>query len=168
MLPINIIRENPDLVKVGIAAKSEEDNVNQIIALDKEQRLLLNELNEKRARRNRVSEEIGKAKSQEKKAAEAIKEMQGLSGKIKNLESNLAALKNQLEPLMYKIPNLPHDSVPSGSNPEDNVVIREWGEKPKFDFKKYGYRHLLWQEMDQTVIQKLKDLFESEKVYIAD
>ncbi|MFX0042413.1 MAG: DUF1015 domain-containing protein [Candidatus Hodarchaeota archaeon] len=40
--------------------------------------------------------------------------------------------------------------------------------KPKFDFKKYGYRHLLWQETDKTVLQKLKDLFESEKVYIAD
>ncbi len=40
--------------------------------------------------------------------------------------------------------------------------------KPKFDFKKYGYRHLLWQETDQIVIQKLKDLFKNEKVYIAD
>ncbi|MFW9901614.1 MAG: DUF1015 domain-containing protein [Candidatus Thorarchaeota archaeon] len=40
--------------------------------------------------------------------------------------------------------------------------------KPKFDFKKYGYRHLLWQENDPKIIQKLKDLFKNEKIYIAD
>jgi len=55
------------------------------------------------------------------------------------------------------------------TNNEINDLIEQIKQKkPKFDFKKYGYRHLLWQETDQTVIQKLKDLFKNEKVYIAD
>jgi len=55
------------------------------------------------------------------------------------------------------------------TNNEINDLIEQIKQKkPKFNFKKYGYRHLLWQETDQTAIQKLKDLFKNEKVYIAD
>jgi seryl-tRNA synthetase len=61
--------------------------------------------------------------------------MQSLSKNIKEIESNLTKINNQLDPLLYKIPNLPHNSVPIGSNAEDNIVIREWGEKPNSSFK---------------------------------
>ena len=135
MLPINLIRENPDLIESGIAAKCEKVDINQILKLDKEQRFLLNELNEKRALRNKTSEKIGKAKTRGEDANDAIKEMQELSKNIKIIESNLTEINNQLEPLLYEIPNLPHNSVPTGSSSEDNTVIREWGEKPKSNFK---------------------------------
>ena len=135
MLPINLIRENPDLIESGIAAKCEKVDINQILKLDKEQRFLLNELNEKRALRNKTSEKIGKAKTRGEDANDAIKEMQELSKNIKLIESNLTEINNQLEPLLYDIPNLPHNSVPTGSNSEDNTVIREWGEKPKSNFE---------------------------------
>ena len=135
MLPINLIREDPDLVENGIAAKQEKIAIDQILKLDKEQRTLLNDLNEKRALRNKTSEKIGKAKMQGEDSSDAIKEMQGLSKNIKIIESNLIKVNIQLEPLLYEIPNLPHNSVPTGSSPEDNVVIREWGKKPKSNFK---------------------------------
>ena len=135
MLPINLIRENPDLIESGIAAKCEKVDINQILKLDKEQRFLLNELNEKRALRNKTSEKIGKAKTRGEDANDAIKEMQELTKNIKLIESNLTEINNQLEPLLYDIPNLPHNSVPTGSNSEDNTVIREWGEKPKSNFE---------------------------------
>lgn len=135
MLPINLIRENSELVKSGIAAKRENIDIIQVLELDKEQRLLLNKLNDKRAQRNTASEKIGKAKAKGENATIAIEKMQGLSKTIKEIESNLTEINNQLEPLLYKIPNLPHNSVPSGSKPEDNVVIREWGEKPDSNFK---------------------------------
>ncbi len=135
MLPINLIRENSELVKSGIAAKRENIDINQVLELDKEQRLLLNKLNDKRAQRNTASEKIGKAKAKGENATIAIEKMQGLSKNIKEIESNLTEITNQLEPLLYKIPNLPHNSVPIGSKPEDNVVIREWGEKPDSNFK---------------------------------
>lgn len=135
MLPINLIRENPDLVKNGIAAKREKVDIDQILKFDKEQRILLNELNEKRALRNKTSEIIGKAKTQGENANDAIKEMQKLAKNIKKVESNLSDIMDQLEPLLYQVPNLPHNSVPRGSKAEDNIVIRKWGEKPKSNFK---------------------------------
>ena len=137
MLPLNLIRDNPEIVKKGIAAKRENVNINQILKLDKKRRLILNELNDKRAQRNTVSESIGRAKAKGENANDVIKEMQVLSKNIKKVELELTEKTNQLEPLLFKIPNLPHKSVPIGSKPEDNVVIREWGEKPdsNFEFK---------------------------------
>jgi len=135
MLPLNLIRDNPDIVKGGIAAKRENVDIDQILKFDIEQRLILNELNQKRAQRNNASEKIGIAKAQGKDAKNAIEEMQELSKNIKKVESNLTEIKDKLEPLLYNIPNLPHNSVPRGLNPEDNMVIREWGEKPDSSFK---------------------------------
>ncbi|MEE8342149.1 MAG: serine--tRNA ligase [Candidatus Neomarinimicrobiota bacterium] len=135
MLPINLVRENSDVIEQGIAAKREKADIGQILKLDKEQRSLLNELNEKRAKRNNASEKIGKAKAQGQVADDAIKEMQILSKNIKNVEKNLAEINERLEPLLYQIPNLPHKTVPAGSDPEDNVLVREWGEKPQSTFK---------------------------------
>ena len=135
MLPINLFRENPELVKDGITAKREKIDIDQILKLDKKQRVLLNELNEKRAQRNSASEKIGKAKASGENTVIAIEEMQGLSKTIKEIESSLAKINFQLDPLLFKIPNLPHKSVPIGSKPEENVVIRDWGEKPDSNFK---------------------------------
>ena len=100
MLPINLFRENPELVKNGIAAKHENVDIDLILSLDKELRILLNELNDKRAQRNATSEKIGKAKVRGEKADDTIKEMQKLSKDIKTIESNLTELNNQLDPLL--------------------------------------------------------------------
>jgi len=135
MLPINLFRENSESVKNGIAAKREKVDIDQILKLDKELRLLLNELNIKRAQRNAASEKIGKAKVRGEIADDTINEMQKLSKVIKTIESNLTEINNQLGPLLYKVPNLPHNTVPVGSKPEDNIVIREWGEKSDSNFK---------------------------------
>jgi len=135
MLPINLFRENSKMVQNGIEAKRENVDISQILKLDKEQRLLLNELNDKRAQRNSASEKIGKAKAKGEDANSAIEEMQGLSKLIKKIESDLSGISNQLEPLLYTVPNLPHKSVPIGSKPEDSIVIRKWGEKPNSNFK---------------------------------
>ena len=140
MIPLNLIRDKTDIVKIGIAAKRENVNINQILMLDKEQRSILNELNDKRAKRNVASESIGKAKVRGENASDVIKEMKVLSNNIKNIESKLTEITLQLESLLFKIPNLPHKSVPIGAEPEDNVVIREWGEKPQTNF---NYRNHL-------------------------
>ena len=59
-------------------------------------------------------------------------------------------------------------TVFKANNKINALIERIKKEKPKFDFQMYGYRHLLWQETDPTVIQKLEDLFRNEKIYIAD
>ncbi|MCK4479232.1 MAG: DUF1015 family protein, partial [Candidatus Lokiarchaeota archaeon] len=59
-------------------------------------------------------------------------------------------------------------TVFKANNKINALIERIKKEKPKFDFQKYGYRHLLWQETNPKVIQKLEDLFRKEKLYIAD
>ncbi len=81
MLPLNLIREKTDLVKQGVKSKREKIDIEQILNLDKEQRLLLNKLNEKRAQRNKTSEEIGKSRMRGENTDDAIKSMQILSSR---------------------------------------------------------------------------------------
>ena len=134
MLSISYIRENPEIVKQCIANKREKVELNKILKLDIIQRDLLKKLNDKRAHRNKVSEEIGKAKSSGIDKSQVIIEMKELSKNIKEGEAELSEIDTQLEQLLLYVPNLPHESVPIGAKYEDNEIIREWGEKPQFDF----------------------------------
>jgi len=134
MLPINQIRENPELVKIGSANKREKIDLDQILELDKKNRTILVELNEKRALKNTASEKIGHAKRKGEDASNSISEMQGLSKDIKYIESELTKISEEIEPLLYRIPNLPHESVPVGKDSEKNITIRKWGSKTKKDY----------------------------------
>lgn len=134
MIPLSIIRENPDLIKIGIANKREKVDIDQILELDVEQRALLNNLNDKRAQRNSESEKIGLAKKSGVDASVAIASMQKLSKIIKDIESDLTILIEKIEPLLLGIPNLPHGSVPIGLESSSNETIREYGEKINTDF----------------------------------
>lgn len=133
MLSMNLIREKPDFVKAGTENKQETVDIDQIINLDLEQRKILTDLNEKRALRNKVSEEIGLAKKSGKDADKTIAKMQKLSATIKKLESELTTLDARIESLLLRIPNLPHESVPIGTGSDHNAIIRKWGEKSKPD-----------------------------------
>ena len=134
MLPFNKIREYPDLIKIGITNKRENVDIDQLLKLDVEQRALLSNLNDKRAQRNTASEKIGLAKKSGVDASDAIASMQKLSKIIKDIESDLNILNEKIEPLLLRIPNLPHESVPVGLESSANEIIREYGEKLKNDF----------------------------------
>jgi len=135
MLPINLIRENPEIVKRGIQAKNEKADIAKILTLDRQQRQLINKLNAKRNLRNKASEQIGKMKQRGKDAQKLIDEMQVFSKTVKKLELELSEIKTEIEPLLLTIPNLAHESVPNGINPEANIVLRKWGQEPKDKFK---------------------------------
>ena len=134
MIHLSFIREQPDKVRKGTKNKGEVIDLDSLLNLDNEHRSLLNSLNELRAERNRVSEEIGKTKGTGKDALDSIQAMKKVSQQIKELEEKVGVLAEQLNSKLLRIPNLPHDSVPIGKNVEDNVVIREWGDELQFDF----------------------------------
>ena len=134
MIHLSFIREQPDKVRKGAKNKGEVIDLDSLLNLDNEHRSLLNSLNELRAERNRVSEEIGKTKGTGKDALDSIQAMKKVSQQIKELEEKVGVLAEQLNSKVLRIPNLPHDSVPIGKNVEDNVVIREWGDELQFDF----------------------------------
>ena len=126
MLDIKLIRENPELVKQGIKNKNEKDTVDEILALDKKRREILTKDEDLKAKRNKVSQEIGKLKKAGENADGIIAEMKTVSDEIKELDDSLKNVESKLNTLLSWVPNLPHSSVPVGANEESNVEVRSW------------------------------------------
>lgn len=140
MLDITFIRENEDLVKQGMLNKGESETsvVDEAIAKDEEWRKIVTETDQLRAKSNARSKEIGKLMGQGKKdeAQKIIKETGESKEKIKELEGRMSELRVELDQLLYRIPNVPDESVPVGSSEEHNVVFKEWGEADERGDKK--------------------------------
>jgi seryl-tRNA synthetase len=138
MLDIKLIREKPDFVRQRLAARGagEEAHIQEVLRLDEQRRRLLTEVESLKAQRKRVSKEIGVLMGQQKNAeAEARKQETGnLGERISQLDKEAEAAETARNELMLRIPNLPHESVPTGASAEHNPVVRVHGEKPAFSF----------------------------------
>ena len=131
MLDITYIRENTDAVKKGMTQKGEKDTslVDQALELDTTWREEVTRLDRSRSELNQISGQIGEfMKSGRKEEAQGlIQQTQTLKEEIKELDKRVPQLRNELDQVLYQIPNVPDPSVPVGSTPEDNVVHSEWG-----------------------------------------
>lgn len=134
MLDLKFIREHPDLVKDGIRRKGETDRIDDVLALDRQRRELVQKGEALKSRRNIVSEEIGKLKRAGNDSAPAIQEMETVKQQIKTIDDELRLVDESLNMLLLTIPNVPHPSVPEGKTPADNQEIATWGEIPHIDF----------------------------------
>ena len=138
MLDINIIRENPNTVKENLKRRNNPEYIellDELIKKDKEWRKLVSENQELRHKRNELSKKIGEIKSKGKNASKEMKEVANIPKKIKDNDEKIEKLQKRIQVLLFKIPNLIHESVPIGKDENDNVEIRRWGKEPKFDFK---------------------------------
>lgn len=126
MLDLKFIRENPELVKKGIEAKNEKSRVDEVLELDKQRREILVLSEQLKAKRNQVSQEVGKLKKAGKDTTSIVAEMKEVSDKIKEFDDKLASIEEELNNLLTYIPNIPHESVPIGKTSEDNVEVRRW------------------------------------------
>ncbi len=126
MLDLKFIRENPELVKKGIESKNERNRVDEVLHLDKQRREILVVSEELKARKNQVSQEVGKLKKSGQDASVIIAEMKSVSDKITEYNSKLNTIESELNDLLMYIPNLPHSSVPIGKSAEDNAEVRRW------------------------------------------
>ena len=126
MLDIKYIRENPNNVKKGIAAKNEKDRVDEVLQLDEERRNIIVRVEELKAKRNKVSSQIPNMKKAGKDTTKVLSEMKKVSDEIAKYDSKLRNVEEKLTEILMFIPNLPHESVPVGKTAEENVVIREW------------------------------------------
>ena len=134
MLSLNRIRENPDAIQQDVEAKGEQVDFNVLLDLDKQHREIQTQVNDLRAERNRVSEKIAAVKRSGGDDDDAIAAMREVGNKIKTLEDEADSFKAQIHSALEVIPNTPHESVPIGKDETDNKVVKEWGEKPVFDY----------------------------------
>ncbi|MBS1713441.1 MAG: serine--tRNA ligase [Armatimonadetes bacterium] len=132
MLDRQYIRQNPDLVKAGSLRKGVEAPVDEFLKTDAAWRAATTEWERVQADMNKVSKSIGALMAQgQKDQAEAAKsEAAALKGRVGELEEAARDLEAKLREIELRFPNLPHATVPDGSTVEENVVVREWGEKP--------------------------------------
>ena len=126
MLDIKYIRENPELVKAGIENKKEKNRIDELLDLDKQRRELITKSEELKAKKNQVSQEVGRLKKAGEDAGEIIAEMKRVADEIKELDENLKSVEEKLNDILMYIPNLPHSSVPVGKSAEDNIEVRQW------------------------------------------
>jgi seryl-tRNA synthetase len=134
MLQVHILRNNPAEVKKKLAVKQfkQLDLVDLIVSLDDDRKRLQNEFDNTQAKVNAASKEIGKLMAQgNKEAAEATKfDVAGWKTELEPLKDQMAKVETELQANLVLLPNLPNEQVPEGKTPEENVVVREGGQKP--------------------------------------
>lgn len=134
MLQVSVLRNNPEWVKERLAVKhfKQPELVDEIIKLDDERKSLQVSYDNTQASINAASKEIGKLMGQGKKEeAEAAKaEVANFKAQVSGFLEQLAVVEKQLQDTLVQLPNLPAQEVPIGRTPEENVVVREGGNKP--------------------------------------
>ena len=140
MLDIKFLRENPEIVKQNIRNKFQDTKlplVDEVIALDKENREIKQEVESLRAERNKISKEIGKLMGQGKKEeAEEVKKKVAASGdRIDELSAREKEVEEEIKKRMMVIPQIIDPSVPIGKDDSENVEIEKFGEPAVPDFE---------------------------------
>ncbi len=136
MLDIKWIRNHPEEVKEGMRRRNKDMDqvVDEIIKTDEKRRELSTKRDEKKAEQNRVSREIPQKKKAGEDVSDLLNEMKELSDKVKELVAEASLLEQKQRELLLQIPNIPHASVPSGTDDSENQEIRRWGEPTEFSF----------------------------------
>lgn len=133
MFSLKFVRENVDAVRKGCEDKFSKVDLDKLLELDVKRRDLIQESDDLKAKRNRVSDEIAVLKKSKQDASEQINEMKTVSQSIKEMDEKLRQIDADIHDILIWIPNIPHESVPVGGE-ENNLQGRTWGEKKIFDF----------------------------------
>ena len=138
MLDMKFVRENPDVVKENIKKKFQEFKlplVDEVIALDAENRAAITEASELRAQRNQLSKQVGMLMGQAKKDPSKLEEAEAAKAQVKanadrlaELEQKEAELEQKIHKIMLQIPQIIDSSVPIGPDDSANVEVQRFGE----------------------------------------
>jgi seryl-tRNA synthetase len=135
VLDLNLIREQPDLVREALCNRQMDPGpVDEILALDDQRRGRIQEVETLKAERNAVSKEIGQMKDPAGRQAK-IDAMRAVGERINALDEELRGVEEGLNAVLALIPNVPDPRTPIGKDEHDNVVLRTVGEKRGFDFE---------------------------------
>jgi seryl-tRNA synthetase len=142
MLDIKLIRETPDVVRDNLKKRGDPENekmLDSLIDCDKHWRQELTRLNELRHERKQITAEIATAKKKGEDAADKISEAKETDNEIGIVEGSVGEWEGKVHDLLMRLPNLLHETVPTGKDENDNVEIRKWGKIPKFSFPIKGH-----------------------------
>ncbi len=134
MLDVKLLRENLDEVKARMATRGGAVDWDAFVALDRDRRDALANIERLKEKKNRLSGEIGKLKKSGGDATALMSEGEAVSAAIRAGEAPLADIEARFENFMLSIPNLPNASVKVGKDEHDNREVRRWGEPLHFDF----------------------------------
>jgi seryl-tRNA synthetase len=137
MLDIKLIRENSELVRSNLTKRGDPENqrmLDELIAYDKKWRQYLTRLNELRHERRTITTEIALLKKNRKDANKELSKAKAIDTEITALEKQVNESEDKVNYYLMRLPNMLHESVPTGKDENDNVSIRSWGEIPKISF----------------------------------
>ncbi len=146
MLDIKLIRENPEIVRKDLRRRGDAEKeklLAELIEKDKQWRAFVSETDKLKAERNKLSEEIGKAKKSGKDASAFLKQAAAIPEKIKQNDEKIAQLQQRCNFILMSLPNILHESVPVGRDDSENVELRKWGKISKFKFTPKDHQDLL-------------------------
>ncbi len=134
MIDIQLILKDPEAVKQAIATLGTEAPIDEIVDLDRSRREILQKLESLRQERNQNSEKIGRMEAGDERQT-LIDGMGSVNEGIKELETDLRGNNDELQGMMFQVPNLPHASVPIGEDESENAVLKEEGKLREPDFE---------------------------------
>ena len=134
MLDIKFIRENQDLVKDAIRKKFVKLNLDELITLDDKRRETLLLVENMRAEQKKISDKMPTL-SNPIEREQLIADIRPLKENISAKEEELKQIIDDWQKMMVKVPNIPSPDTPEGPDDSGNMVVRTWGEIPKFDFQ---------------------------------
>src|SRR5580704_7668109 len=136
MIDLAFVRGNLALVEEKLRSRGMDPAValGDFAAIDRERRDAITQVESLKAQRNKLTEEIAKARRAGEDAGTQTGQTRVLKTEVESLEVVAAKADERLRELMQTLPNLPADDVPVGKSEHDNVEVKVWGEKTEFDF----------------------------------
>ena len=136
MLDIKVIRENLDWSKKKLATRGiKPEELDKLVAIDKERREALTKSEQLKQKRNEVSDQIAQAKRNKEDASDAIKAMREVGKEIKDLDKEVEDLTQKQNYILLRLPNFPADSDPIGPDESYNEEVRKWHEPTNLGFE---------------------------------
>lgn len=135
MLDIKLLRTEPDKIREALKNRNNDLDITPAIELDVKRREILGEVEQMKAKQNEISKQIPAMKKAGENTDAIFAEMKELSGEIKELDAKVSEIDASLRDFMLRIPNIPSEKAPIGTDDSENVEIRKWSEPRNFDFE---------------------------------
>jgi seryl-tRNA synthetase len=146
MMDVKLVRENPDAVVASLKRRGAVDKiplVREAANADSDWRRYKTEVDRLRHRQNELTAQVAALKKKGEPIEDKLKEVKGIPQKIKDLEAKSTEASAKLNGALMRMPNMLHESVPTGRDETENLTVRTWGKRPDFSFEPKDHIDLL-------------------------